>query len=133
MLAGFVQSSLEAIDGFDRGLGRKVREHLKPETLDAIESAASIALIPVECDVELTERFFELAGVDLARRALRENLRQSFDKPFLRPLLDGVLALFGRPLVKIIGWAPQVSVEEGLRRTRDYFVEALAREAQGET
>jgi dTDP-glucose 4,6-dehydratase len=32
-----------------------------------------------------------------------------------------------------IGWAPQVSVEEGLRRTRDYFVEALAREAQGET
>jgi dTDP-glucose 4,6-dehydratase len=32
-----------------------------------------------------------------------------------------------------LGWAPQVSVEEGLRRTRDYFVEALAREAQGET
>ena len=32
-----------------------------------------------------------------------------------------------------IAWAPQVSVEEGLRRTRDYFIEALAREAQGET
>jgi dTDP-glucose 4,6-dehydratase len=32
-----------------------------------------------------------------------------------------------------IGWAPQVSVEEGLQRTRDYFVEALAKEAQGET
>jgi dTDP-glucose 4,6-dehydratase len=32
-----------------------------------------------------------------------------------------------------LGWAPQVSVEEGLQRTRDYFVEALAKEAQGET
>ncbi|MEN8181425.1 MAG: UDP-glucuronic acid decarboxylase family protein [Myxococcota bacterium] len=32
-----------------------------------------------------------------------------------------------------LGWSPQVPVEEGLRRTRDYFVEALAREAQGGT
>ena len=32
-----------------------------------------------------------------------------------------------------LGWSPQVSVAEGLRRTRDYFVEALAREAQGGT
>jgi dTDP-glucose 4,6-dehydratase len=29
------------------------------------------------------------------------------------------------------GWEPQVSVAEGLRRTRDYFVQALAAEAEG--
>jgi nucleoside-diphosphate-sugar epimerase len=28
------------------------------------------------------------------------------------------------------GWEPQVSIEEGLVRTRDYFVEQLAREAR---
>ena len=31
------------------------------------------------------------------------------------------------------GWAPQVSVEEGLVRTRDYFVEALSRKGDGST
>ena len=108
MLAGFVQSSLEAIDDIDPELGRKVRDRLKPETLDAIESVSAIALLSVDLDVELTECFFEVAGVDRARRALRENLRQSFDKPLLKPMLDGALAIFGRSLVKMIGWAPKV-------------------------
>jgi hypothetical protein len=108
MLAGFVQSSLEAIDDIDPALGRKVRDRLKPETLDAIESASAIALVSVDLDVELTECFFEVAGPERARRALRENLRQSFDKPLLKPLLDGAFALFGRSLIKIIGWAPKV-------------------------
>ena len=31
---------------------------------------------------------------------------------------------------RVLDWSPQVPVEEGLRRTRDYFVEALAREAR---
>jgi dTDP-glucose 4,6-dehydratase len=30
------------------------------------------------------------------------------------------------------GWEPQVSIEEGLRRTRDYFVEALAASPSGD-
>ena len=31
---------------------------------------------------------------------------------------------------RVLGWDPQVPVEEGLRRTRDYFVEALAAESR---
>jgi hypothetical protein len=108
MLAGFVQSSLEAIDDVDVGLGREVRERLKRDTLNAIDSASAIALIPVDLDVELTECFFAVAGSLRARRALRENLRQSCDKPLLRPLLDGARALFGRSLVRAITWAPKV-------------------------
>jgi dTDP-glucose 4,6-dehydratase len=30
---------------------------------------------------------------------------------------------------RVLGWSPEVPVEEGLRRTRDYFVEELRREA----
>jgi len=108
MLAGFVQSSLESIDHLDPELGRKVRERLKPDSLDAIESAPPIALISVDLDVELTQCFFDVAGFEQARRALRENLRQSFDKPLLRPLLDGAFALFGRSLARTIRWAPKV-------------------------
>jgi dTDP-glucose 4,6-dehydratase len=31
---------------------------------------------------------------------------------------------------RVLGWEPQVSIAEGLRQTRDYFVEALAQENQ---
>jgi dTDP-glucose 4,6-dehydratase len=31
---------------------------------------------------------------------------------------------------EVLGWSPQVSVEEGLRRTRDYFVKALDEQAR---
>ncbi len=51
MLAGFVQSSLEVIDDLDAGLGRAVRERLKRDTFDAIDTASPIALIPVDLDV----------------------------------------------------------------------------------
>jgi hypothetical protein len=108
MLAGFIQASLEAIDGIDAALGREVRARLKPETRDAIESASAIGLVSVDFDVELTECFFAVAGADRALAVLRENLRQSFDRPILKPVVDGAFALFGRSLGKVIGWAPKV-------------------------
>lgn len=108
MLAGFVQSSLEAIDHSDPGLGRKVRDRLKPDSLATIESAPPIALISVDLDVEVTQCFFDVAGFDRARRTLRDNLRQSVDKPLLRPICEGVFALFGRSLVRGMRWAPRV-------------------------
>lgn len=108
MLAGFIQSSLEAIDGMDAALGREVRARLKPETRDAIESASSIGLVSVDLDVELTECFFAVAGSARARQAFRENLRQGFDRPILKPVIDGAFAIFGRSLSRVIGWAPKV-------------------------
>jgi len=108
MLAGFIQSSLEAIDGMDPALGCEVRARLRPETRRAIESARSIGLVAVDLDVELTECFFAVAGAARARAALRENLRQSFDRPILKPVLDGAFAIFGRSLGRMIGWAPKI-------------------------
>jgi len=108
MLAGFIQSSLESIEGMDAALGREVRARLKPETRATIESASSIGLVSVDLDVELTECFFAIAGPERARAALRDNLRQSFDRPILKPVIDGAFAIFGRSLVKVIGWAPKV-------------------------
>jgi hypothetical protein len=108
MLAGFIQSSLEAIEGMDAALGREVRARLKPETRETIESASAIGLVSVDLDVELTECFFAVAGAARARAALRENLSQSFDRPILKPILDGAFVVLGHSLVKMIGWAPKV-------------------------
>jgi hypothetical protein len=108
MLAGFVQSSLEAIDAGDPLLGRAVRQRLKRDTLEAIEGASPIALIPVDLDVELTECFFAVAGSERARRALRESFRQSCGRPLLGPVLDGIRGILGRALVGAIAWTPKV-------------------------
>ena len=108
MLAGFIQSSLEAIDAMDPALGREVRARLEPKTRSAIEAASSIGLVSVDFDVELTECFFAVAGAARARAALRENLRQSFDRPILKPVLDVASAVFGRSLVRVMAWAPKV-------------------------
>jgi hypothetical protein len=108
MLAGFVQSALEAIVDIDPALGRKVRSHLKYETLAAIESASPIALIAVDHDVELNDCFFALAGRANACAALRENLRRSFDQPLWRPFLDGARGIFGASLMRALGLAPRI-------------------------
>lgn len=108
MLAGFAQSALDAIDDVDCGLAQKVRKQLKRETLDAIESPSPIALISVDLDIELTECLFAVAGPDRARFALRESLRQSFDKPLLRPVVDAARAVFGSSLLATVSWAPRV-------------------------
>jgi hypothetical protein len=108
MLAGFAQSALEAIDDVDRDLGRKVRERLKRETLESIESASPIALISVDLDVELTDCFYAVAGSSRARSALRNNLTQSLDKPLLRPVLGTARAVFGGSLIKTVSWVPRI-------------------------
>jgi hypothetical protein len=108
MLAGFVQSTLDAIDDTDRALGREVRRHLKYETLRTIESASPIALVSVDLDVELTECFFAVAGPERAQSAFRETLRQGFDKRMLRPVLNSARVVFGSSLVEVLRWAPRV-------------------------
>ena len=108
ILAGFVQGSLEVLDGIDASLGRRLRDELKPGTLDAIESASTIGWVDVEHDVELTETLFRLAGSERAWEAMRANFRDSLDKPLLKPLLEGALAIFGRSPERILRWGPRV-------------------------
>lgn len=109
MLAGFVQSALEAIDDFDREVGREVRARLKHDTLISIDSASPRALICVDLDVELTECFFAVAGRERAQAALRESVRRSFDKPLLRPMLAGARAILGGSVMaSAVCWVPRV-------------------------
>jgi len=107
ILATFVQSSLEEMVKLDAEVGDRVRVSLKPDVLEAIETASPISWLPVELDVELTECFFQVAGAERARRAFREALARSIERPLLRPLVDGALGLFGRNPTKILRWVPK--------------------------
>jgi len=108
ILASFVHGTLEAIDCMDGDLGRAVRDALKPETRDAIENAWAASWLPIGHDVELTEAFFALAGRERACRAMRSNLASTFQKPILRPLVEGALRIFGsHDPRKLLRWAPR--------------------------
>lgn len=108
MLGGFVQGTLEAIDGHDPALGRRVREALAPETRAAIEGASRIGFVPVALDVEVTERLYAVAGPDTARAILRANLAATFTSPLLRSFMDMALRLRGRDPARLFEWGSKV-------------------------
>jgi hypothetical protein len=108
ILASFVHGTLQVIDSMDGDLGRRVRESLKPETLEAVENAWSASWLPLGHDVEVTSAFFRLAGVERGCEAMRRNMAETFQKPTLRPLIDGAIRLLGLSPGKLLGWAPRI-------------------------
>ena len=96
IFAGFVRSTLDTVDRVDAGLGARVRARLQPDTRRALELASAVSYVPVEIDVEVTERLFDEAGATRACEVLRENLSISLEAPLLSALVSGGLRLFGR-------------------------------------
>lgn len=108
ILAGFVQSTLSAIDELDAALGARVRERLPAESRRAIEDASGIAWLPIARDVEVTEALFEAAGPARAREIFRRNLASTFEAPVLRTLIQGGLKLLGTSPGRLLSWSPRV-------------------------
>ena len=108
IFAGFVRSTLDTIDRVDANLGARVRASLKPETRHALEVASAVSYVPVEIDVEVTERLFDAAGTTRACEVLRENLSISLETPLLSALVSGALRLFGRVPARVLGWASKM-------------------------
>ena len=107
IIAALVKSTLDTIGQIDADTLDRVRVAVDPATLERIEQASRIAWIPVELDVELTERFFDVAGSEQACRVFRDTLAQSFHTPLLRPLVDGAVRLFGRDVHRAMRWVPK--------------------------
>lgn len=108
ILASFVHGTLEVIDSMDDGLGQRVRDALKPETVEEIENAWSASWLPVAHDVELTTAFFRLAGTERACEAMRRNMQSTFEKPTLRSLIDSAVRLLGLSPGRLLRWAPRI-------------------------
>ncbi len=108
LLGSFVQGTLDAIDEYDAELGTRVRQALAPETLDAIENASRVALLPVGLDLEVTERLYDLAGEERARDILRANLAATFASPVLRSFMQMALRVRGRDPGRLFDWSSKV-------------------------
>ncbi len=108
IFASFVRSTLDTIDCVDADLGARVLARLRPETRRALELASAVSYVPVEIDVEVTERLFDEAGATRACELLRENLSISLETPLLSALVSGALRLFGRVPARVLGWASKM-------------------------
>ncbi len=108
ILASFLHDTLASIDRIDPDLGVQVREAMKEEVLEDIESSWSASWLPVGHDVELTEAFFRVAGRETACRVMHDNLVATFDKPILRPMIEGAMRVLGTTPGKMLRWAPKV-------------------------
>ena len=108
ILASFVQSTLDAADRADAGLGTRLRARLKPETLRVVEDAASIAFLPIAVDVEVTECLFAEAGEARAREVMHSNLSSTFEAPILSSLVSAAMRLLGRDPSRLFRWSPKV-------------------------
>jgi hypothetical protein len=108
MLASFIQGSLLAIDRLDPDLGQGVRAAMKPELLKELESASPVSWLPAGVDIELTERFLEVAGEERAFRALRDNMANALNSAVLKPMLDGAFVVFGRSPAKMLKWTSKM-------------------------
>lgn len=107
ILASFLHDTLGVIDGMDAGLGEQVRAALKPELLAEIQEAWAASWLPIGHDVAVTEAFFRLAGEQRACEAMRQNLVATFEKPILRPIIEGALRVLGADTARLLGWSPR--------------------------
>lgn len=108
LLGSFVQGTLDAIERYDADLGTRVRQALTPETRAAIERASRVALVPVELDLEVTERLYDLGGEERARAILRANLAATLNSPLLRSFMQMALRLRGRDPGRLFEWSSKV-------------------------
>lgn len=93
--ASHAKSNLSSLSRLGADAERRVRAAIRPDTLDAIEGASRVEWLPVELDVEVTEAIERALGAEACRQWAREGLRISMETPLLRPVVDGVVRLFG--------------------------------------
>jgi hypothetical protein len=96
MRANWAKFSISCIKRFDHPERDSLLAAIHPRTRQAIREAGPLAWIDADVFLDLAATVREVLGPRDAARYWRTNLRESMDQPFVRPLSEGSMLLFGR-------------------------------------
>jgi hypothetical protein len=106
VIGAFAKTHLEVIDASPDDLGARIRMGVDPLAIGAIEKAGLMSWVPIADHVALTEGLFAETDADHARRICCDTVLRGFDRPFLKPVFRGALAVVGADFSRFAGWAP---------------------------
>src|SRR5688500_17018352 len=95
MRASHIRSNLEEINRMSEPQRSAIRSKISPQRLEQIANSASVAWLPIECDMDLTFAVFSVLGASGNRRWSRDAMVRSAAGPLIKPLLDGARSVFG--------------------------------------
>ncbi len=107
--ASQMKANLVSLSGLGPEVERDVRAALASSIVSCVEEATRVAWMPIELDIELTETVARCAGTQALCDWSKDSMKKSLESPFLKPVLDAAVAIFGlRPagLLKFFprGW-----------------------------
>lgn len=148
--AAVTRAALYAALGSDPAVAARVRAELPPSLFDQVLDAGRNAWLPVAIDMDVTEVISAALGPELSAEFWRRILVETLESPLLKPLLDGVVGMFGLAPESLLRWSPRAwnavyrncgslnVLERGIRSARvgfdditptllrsDTFIEAL--------
>jgi hypothetical protein len=94
--ANWAKFSIGCIKRLDAPSRDRVLTALGPRKRERIREAGPLEWLPAHVFLDVAEAVREALGEQEAARYWRMNLRLSMEQPFVRPLVDGSLFLFGR-------------------------------------
>lgn len=107
VLSAFVKTHLREIDSILGDDAARVRAQMGPEAIAEIEKSLRVSWVPLETHVRLNAACFDVAGRDRAREACRLTVLESFEQPFLKPILSGAFAILGSSFERFVTWTPK--------------------------
>lgn len=140
--AAFTRAALHEVLGMEPAVASHVRAALPPAAIATVLDAARNAWIPVDIDMDVTEAITAALGPERCKAFWRKGLVDTMESPILKPLLDGVVGMFGLAPESLMRWAPRAweaiyrncgtmtVLERGLRSARlslDDITPALVR------
>jgi hypothetical protein len=104
--ANWAKFSVGCIKKLDPSARDKVLAVVHSDTRRRIRDAPPLGWLPADVFLDLAQAVYEGLGAEEATSYWRMNLRRSMEQPFVRPLAEGGMFLFGRSPAGLVRRTP---------------------------
>jgi hypothetical protein len=105
--AAFTRAALHDALAVDTAVAARIRAALPAATIAQVLDAWRNAWLPVAIDMDVTEAITAALGPEQSAAFWRKILLETLESPLLKPLLDGVVSIFGLAPESLLRWAPR--------------------------